>query len=544
MDVNARKRWSVALVSAVVVWFLMGTDPLGIEEATADRSARFMFRVAAPFYSGSGHVVVVLIDQEFLSGTQWPATYKQQGKLLRRIMDFNPSAVFLDLLYSAPHHSGVDNSATSDSDVPEKLLNGISEDLYPRIYVAALPHEGTCDRKEREGKSGARILNNSGMVDEIVGKLPEWNVVAVGWSGCGDSYPLLLSDDAQARTPAYALYRKYCEDKNAAPSIRKRCANKASDDDFQTPMTIRWGAFAPEAQKHFYSEKSGQCYHYAGEEGRVPLYRRIWVAVQQFSIAMVNGLDAVKSNEYKLPCLAITVLSAAEFSSPEFTPHDKALEGVIKDNLVLIGARVPGVPDVDVSPVHGLIAGVELHAMALDNLLTLHDRYARATFGEWLQRGLDLVVLLMAAGLTVVFSSGSPREKKWVDMVPSFLGLAFWIIYVAFWCWHGDWALAIFGLLGCICLDYFHPRETWEAVQRFALVCCFALLTLWIGTPTRNIIVVALTAIVMSAAIKAKLNDQPSHDEPSNSLLKKYLLRRLHSDAKHNSTSPSERSSP
>ena len=536
MDVNARKRWSVALVFAVVAWFLMSADPLGIEEATADRSSRFMFRVAAPFYTGSGHVVVVLIDEQFLNGTQWPPSYRQQGQLLRRIMQFNPSAVFLDLLYSAPHSSAVKNPIASGT--PEDLLSGISEDMYPRIYMAALTHDGTCNREERGDTPGTEILNKHGMVDEIVGRLPDRNLLAVSWSGCGDSYPLLLSKDGYARTPAYALYREYC--KIADPSSRKKCSESARDDEFQTPMTIRWGAFAPAAQMPFYA--AGVCQQYADASGQVPFGWRMWAATKQFFVAMVNGLDAVTSAEMKLPCPAIAVLPAAAFNAPTNAAKYQELERLLSGNLVLIGAKVPGVPDSEVSPVHGLVSGAEIHGMALDNLLMLHDRYARATLGEWMQRAVDLVVLILVAVLIVFFSDAQPGET-WVDSTLPILGAAFWALYATFWCWHGDWALAVFGLLGWACLDYFRADATAEVVLHFVLVCSIAMLALWLGIPTRNFVVLALTAAGLFAAVHARLSDQSPHNEqPNNSLLRKYVLPHLHFGAKRNPPSSSERS--
>lgn len=60
------------------------------------------------------------------------------------------------------------------------------------------------------------------------------------------------------------------------------------------------------------------------------------------------------------------------------TPEDRALLAqLLRDRLVLVGANITSTGDLVQSPVHGKIPGIYLHAMALDNLITLGMRYDR-----------------------------------------------------------------------------------------------------------------------------------------------------------------------
>ena len=54
----------------------------------------------------------------------------------------------------------------------------------------------------------------------------------------------------------------------------------------------------------------------------------------------------------------------------------------------MLGALIQGARDEVYSPVHGKIAGVYLHAMALDNLISYHDQYFRPAPTIW--RNIDL----------------------------------------------------------------------------------------------------------------------------------------------------------
>jgi hypothetical protein len=78
---------------------------------------------------------------------------------------------------------------------------------------------------------------------------------------------------------------------------------------------------------------------------------------------------------------------------------EQALAPYLAGRYVLVGANIPGYNDFANSPVHKLIPGVYLHAMALDNFLTYRSNYKLSS--EWT---LPPSAALLAPGLLTIFA--------------------------------------------------------------------------------------------------------------------------------------------
>lgn len=519
---------NLARIAAVVLaaWFFMAADPLGIEEATADQSERFISRIDSPRYHSSGRVVVIHIDEGFLDavGESWPLSYQQQGVLLRWIMKLDPSAVFLDLLYARPHGRFGSNDARA-VDNPANLLKGVPPTLYDRLFVAALADEGAgnCEARRRavELKEGA--LNREGLVAEIK-NAADIKVAAVDWEGCGSSYPLVLYDDrgqkqqTYAHTAAYALYRADCK------RFSRPCTLNVSADADLPRMALRWGAFPPSAQKPFYAEDACQRHAGATEDtgDRVPRTWRFAGVLKQFFIAMLSG-SKQNSGFGKLPCPAVTVLPASAFRAIMMSGDSTQrvqLAKLFRNNFVLVGVKLPGVSDVGISPVHGQLTGVELHAMALDNLLSLGSDYVRAPPDGWSSDLFNLRVLILFAAAAVAAARFS-LSPQLPGMAVAALGLTFWVAF-AFFNAHEKSMFVLFGLAGGILLDLLCPRETTNMLLVFVVVCCVALLSIDAGHEPRDLIVLALTCFaVCRFAYRAALPAEVEEEDPgSDSLIR------------------------
>jgi hypothetical protein len=90
---------------------------------------------------------------------------------------------------------------------------------------------------------------------------------------------------------------------------------------------------------------------------------------------------------------------------------------------VLVGANVPGYNDFANSPIHGLIPGVHLHAMALDNLLTYQGNYKQSTGWELAHLPNLLLPALLAVFavffVNVVWRAVSPKFRLFKKEKPS-----------------------------------------------------------------------------------------------------------------------------
>ncbi|MDU1661953.1 MAG: ATP-binding protein, partial [Stenotrophomonas maltophilia] len=117
--------------------------------------------------------------------------------------------------------------------------------------------------------------------------------------------------------------------------------------------------------------------------------------------------------------------SDLEVSSPE----DQALvAGLLRDRLVMVGASITSTGDLVQSPVHGLIPGVYLHAMALDNLINKGMDYDRepANFPRLNLHWVDVLELGLLALIIVLKAlharrlAGLPTWTRWQDQESRF----------------------------------------------------------------------------------------------------------------------------
>jgi hypothetical protein len=179
----------------------------------------------------------------------------------------------------------------------------------------------------------------------------------VAWSGFSDKYPLAVeTPQGVMETPALLLYREYCKS--------HPCAELPSDERAamqEPPIAIQWGLnLAPE------QIRIADIAHCSTSSGVILNF------VKQLSQAIFWKLgDSAQAR-----CPYSLTLSASDLEVS--TPEDRALLAqLLRDRLVLVGANITSTGDLVQSPVHGQIPGIYLHAMALDNLITLGMHYDR-----------------------------------------------------------------------------------------------------------------------------------------------------------------------
>jgi hypothetical protein len=214
-------------------------------------------------------------------------------------------------------------------------------------------------------------------------------------------------------TPALALYRQFCKD---AP-----CTDLPADAEAAAqlqPIAVQW------------------CLKLAPEQAKVADIRHCapprnfvidWVA--QFFQAVFWKLD--DSAQARCPFSLTLSASDLEVSSPE----DQALvAGLLRDRLVMVGASITSTGDLVQSPVHGLIPGVYLHAMALDNLIYKGMDYDRepANFPGLNLHWVDLLELGLLALILVLKAlharrlAGLPAWTRWPAQEDRFFTTPYW----------------------------------------------------------------------------------------------------------------------
>jgi hypothetical protein len=397
-EIGSRPGWlTMSLLAISYLGILNLLDPFGTNSALMARSEQAALRVTAPFYGASGEVTVVLINDEYLADEKhsWPLPYIQQGQLLRTIFQYEPSVVFVDLLYRQKHGGGRRGEDPLDVIRPvQPLLSPTRQLVLARQSRRELQHgvlPSLCAEPDADTQE-ATLADPESMLPEL-GRWAEANGVrtaVVDWWGCGNRYPLTLTGEStpKTRTPAPALLKAWCATPGReAPGCRDFNPGDDWPDAHLDPMVVRWGAYPPAGQAALY--QAGVCQ--ARNHLDASWWHRVRRSAQQFVLGLFQDLRSAVDPNLSLPCPAVTVLGARVVRHGDPDLVREALRGKI----VLVGAEVTGVSDWQQSPVHGQIPGVVLHAMAVDNLLALGTNYARDVDG----RILLLLSLLILAGL-------------------------------------------------------------------------------------------------------------------------------------------------
>ena len=315
-------------------------DPFGIASSTDDASARWLNRLLAERYADEGQrqVVVVLIDDDYLrrNDTYWPMPYSEQSKLFKRLLAYQPAAVFVDLIYSHDHSRALPGQ-------PPQMESQFLANVFERYRQQGI----------------ALFLADTGPPHDQNGVSTLARLAAVGtpalvtWSGFANQYPLAVNTPAGAmETPALRLYREYCRQHECSrlPADARQAAALA-------PMTVQWGL------------------------RQSPLQAK----VADVSTCTVPGLfeqlgQAIfwkLGQQVQATCPYTLTLSPSDLAVTD--EQDQALlRTLLQGKLVLVGAQIVGTGDLTPSALHGKVAGVYWHAMALDNLVNWGMNYYRS----------------------------------------------------------------------------------------------------------------------------------------------------------------------
>ncbi|MGH8389256.1 MAG: CHASE2 domain-containing protein [Pseudomonas sp.] len=324
----------------LAVAFIALFDPFGLASSSSTASANWLNRLFADQYPDNGQhqVVVLLVDDNYVQRhqTYWPLPYNEQSKLFKRLLAYQPGAVFVDLLYTHDHSRTVPGQQPF---MESQLLANVFE------------------RYQRQGI--ALLLANTGVprdVDGGINVLPRFAATSrpalVSWSGLGNQYPLAMPTDlGTLETPALGLYREYCKQHDclALPADAEAAARLPA-------IALQWGLKLSPLQEHISDIE------HCSAPG----------VFDQLVQAMFWKL----SISAQATCPYSLTLTASDLEASA-TEDRELLSKLLRGKLVLVGASIAGTGDLTLSPLHGKIPGVYLHAMALDNLITWGAHYYR-----------------------------------------------------------------------------------------------------------------------------------------------------------------------
>lgn len=361
--------WSFLILSVLSFTMLWLGDKLN---ASGMVVTRFLASAQAPVTSQFGYpvaardqITVVMYDQEFLnsSGSAWPISYQDHADWLLRLAGdpaARPKAILLDISFGQER---------DDPTLPalKQALCTLQNEYKVPVFIAALPSEQgkLAIRSGLAADGGAACFTLVG-VDYVADPLDglAWSYqlsrhrTATGWAS------------GPAKEPAQPSYR------SAAMTLAQD-VGKIDLGEEEEPMALVWGHnSAPQADR---PERLKGCRPGVREwQKLIPgVLRQVWESPAARPLCPYHR--------------TLSMAQLGQLSERELSPY-------LAGRYVMVGANIPGYNDFVDSPIHRILPGVYLHAMALDNFLTYKKDYKLSA--EWTIP--PTLALLLPGSLTIL----------------------------------------------------------------------------------------------------------------------------------------------
>ncbi|WP_067587132.1 CHASE2 domain-containing protein [Endozoicomonas ascidiicola] len=396
-----RKNPNAIFFSRLTFYFLLGLwalngDPFKLGSATDQASERTYDRVSAPFYSSyreidgfSDDILVVLINdtsvdnlynQQFITANDWPLTYNDHALLISKLIQAKPKAIFVDIMFY--RERSTDNS------------------LDEAIEWLGFELSKTGQNTKLLFAQGPAV---SPMSENMKNKLRAIGELSINsWQAPENTYELMQNDIPVTATK---LFQIACQNNAHYPG----CRDVTDSSQYSEPMRVTWG-----------SRSAPSVLPYRADNCRLP--------PQSFSEqlgAMTSQLyDGFLGKEsYQNDVCSFTRHVYAEeliaLSRSENPDEIRLYKELIEDKIILYATDFQGFKDSVITPVHGEVPGVFMHAMALDNLLSQGAEYRRA-----IEPGsLNMAIWTVWVILLCIFVRLYPNK------MPLILALGLWATY-------------------------------------------------------------------------------------------------------------------
>ena len=405
------------VVSLTVQW----VDPFGFDSDSSNLAANIIWKALAPEYGGTERagqksIAVVTVDDASLnlSGGAWPPSFDDQIRIIDKVANFQPAAIFADVLYLGDtgkpdaferfaqflgYRTGL---PALEKNPPDGLDCGESEltkiDCIYKANEGGKAHHipiiiGRLSKEATESQEDAIKPK----VEEITDRLDQVAMLAPVDQPAENppgTYVLAKpTKEGEEVSPASLLFYIRCLNiehsetacrkpyavggKEGGPSlfsrtvcsVEKLLSVECTHEDGQV-MDIQWGwGESPEQDKvataSFGSgENAGKR---CGKVGAHPFFDSARLVFD----SLIKGLEPKRS---EIDCRYSLVVPYQEL---ELFGDDPSTKDLIRGKIVLLGFNFSGVEDTVDSPVLGPVEGVHVHAMALDNLIELGPDYYR-----------------------------------------------------------------------------------------------------------------------------------------------------------------------
>jgi hypothetical protein len=332
--------WGITLL--IGLFLAIAADWLLGEEYASRQQAKVLAPVAGYAY-GNGHrddITVLLIDDASLEklGLGWPAPYSYEARLLRAVGRYQPKAVFLDLYFK-------ENRKAADIAMLVREICALKAQ-GTEVYLGATKdgHSHFGLRPELEEKAGTCFK-------KVALYFSPDDIDKTAWS-----YPVSPYRDADAKvaginSAAVEIYN----DLTKTPLVAKTPESK---------LALIWGSREAEHGIAWTAVKDG--------ENTSEAYCREFQGIRELT---PGGLRKFSLDDDEKPLCVFHDTMLAQDLSTNSAEEEALVDKQIRGKTVMIGVARAESRDLVLTPLHGYIPGVYLHAMALDNLLTYGANY-------------------------------------------------------------------------------------------------------------------------------------------------------------------------
>ena len=343
----------VYLIVLAIATFQIYADPLGFDGVTEGYSQQLInLTLTGPLYPDEGRddVAVALIEEETLSylGMQWPWPYGEHARALDALLAYNPRAVAIDILFA---------DAREDPSL-EQLLFVIER--YQRfgvpLYLVGSPRLDPPVREELLNSSATVVAGTINLADGMARQYPE-------------SVRCLEGNESVCPSLAVKIYEDLYE------------SDVPLAGDGETAIELVWGVDTHPLNREWVRVADAD-----GAETTCP--PDVGIATRVYR-ALVD-VDRLRS-----PCPHTGYFALEDILRGG---DDEEIRELIEGNIVFYGARLEGSEDLAFSPANGLLPGVFVHAMALDNIIAFGGHPKRNTITmAGVTLGNDTIKAIVAA---------------------------------------------------------------------------------------------------------------------------------------------------
>lgn len=347
---TAARSWEAKWLFPIILGFLVSVlDPFGFSSATDQRSHAVFNRVAAPFYEPKGynHISVVLVDDDYLKAMNdtYPMSRYNFLDIHAALTSAQPEAIFYD--FHLPAERG-DRDATLllGSEIAASASNPKQDpgdrEIARRPFVWFADFGGDEDSQRKYDLHGQVRTLPVRTVGVPIGEYAPCQSALGDAARCGTV--------GSRRSPALEIYRAVCG---------RMGSGACAEGGMSGTMVLQWSR-KPEPGRTKCSEDPDTVLGDAMLAARV-----LWSGLFE------KGRQNPRTAQVCYPFQTVRAVDLESMS-------EAALSAAFDGQIVMVGGMFGDAPDTSLSPVHGQIPGVFVHATALENFITYGNRYWRA----------------------------------------------------------------------------------------------------------------------------------------------------------------------